>query len=101
MPIQSAVLLVHGDHSWSSELEDISATGVLLRRPSNWDGIVGEIYILDILIGDTLNIHVEAMVMRVTDTHVGLAYARIPPEKETALWNLLGSYADKLEPSGH
>ncbi len=91
--------MMHGDHSWSSELEDISATGVLVRKPEGWHGMVGEMYILDMLFGDTFNIHVEAMVMRVTDNHLGFAYERIPPDKEIPLWNLLGGYADKLEPS--
>ncbi len=98
MPMRSAVLMMHGDSAWSSELEDISATGVLVRRPEDWHGMSGEIYILDMLIGDGFTIHVEAMVMRVTEHHLGFAYARIPAEKEVPLWNLLGGYADKLEP---
>jgi hypothetical protein len=58
---------------------------------------VGELYALDIFIGDDLNIHVDATVARVTAKHIGFAYARIPPEKEAPLWNLLGGYADRLE----
>lgn len=97
MPIASAVLMMHGGNSWSSDMVDISATGVMVRRPEGWRGSIGEHYVLDMLIGPELNIHVEATVARVTDWHIGFAYAHIPPEKEESLWNLLGSYADQVE----
>jgi hypothetical protein len=97
MAIHSAVLMMHGAEAWSSEIEDISATGVLVLRPAGWNGELGELYALDMIIGEDLNIHVDAIVARVTADHVGFAYARIPPEKETPLWNLLGGYADRLE----
>ena len=39
-----------------------------------------------------------AEVVRVTDQFIALAYARIPEDAQAALWNLLGGYADTLEP---
>lgn len=96
--IRSAVLLIHGADAWPADVEDISATGVLVTRPEGWQGKIGEMYSLDMIIADELNIHVEATVARITANHVGFAYARIPPEKEVPLWNLLGGYADKIEP---
>jgi|CXWL01.1.fsa_nt_gi hypothetical protein len=97
MPINSAVLMLRGDESWTSELVDISATGVMVRRPVDWIGQRGDRFVLDMLFGDELNIHVQAQVMRVTDDHVGFAFAQIPADKETPLWDLLGGYADSLE----
>jgi hypothetical protein len=97
MPINSAVLMIQGADVWSSEIEDISSTGVLATRPGDWNGPVGDMYALDMIIGDDLNIHVDATVARVTARHIGFAYARIPPDKEVPLWNLLGGYADRLE----
>ena len=97
MPINSAVLMIHGADVWSSEIEDISATGVLVARPDDWNGRVGDQYALDMIIGEDLNIHVDATVARILDRYVGFAYSRIPPEKEVPLWNLLGGYADRLE----
>jgi hypothetical protein len=97
MQIRSAVLMSRGGESWSSEIEDISATGVLVARPADWQGSPGDLYNLDMLIGEDLNIHLEATVARITPQHVGFAYARIPPEKEIPLWSLLGGYADRLE----
>jgi hypothetical protein len=98
MRITSAVLMMHGADAWSSEIEDISATGVLVMKPDGWSGHLGDLYTLDMIIGEDLNIHVDASVARVTPHHVGFAYSRIPPEKEAPLWNLLGGYADRLEP---
>lgn len=98
MKIRSAVLMMHGADAWSSELEDISATGVLVRRPDSFTGKAGDLFVLDMMIGDELNIHVEATVARVTADSIGFAYARIPENKEEPLWNLLGGYADSLEP---
>lgn len=98
MPMRSAVLISQGGNSWTSEIEDISATGVRVGRPDGWTGRPGEIFLLDMLIGDTLNIHVEAQLARVGDGELGFAYARIPEDKEIPLWTLLGGYADSLEP---
>lgn len=91
-------MMIRGADAWSTEIADISATGVLLVRPEDWNGKHGDMYALDMIVGEELNIHVEATVARITTNHLGFAYARIPPEKEVPLWNLLGGYADKLEP---
>jgi len=98
MSIRSAVLISRGLNAWSSEIEDISATGVLVARPENWRGRIDEVFVLDMLIGESLDIHVEARLARLTETQLGFAYERIPEDKETPLWNLLGGYADRLEP---
>lgn len=98
MRIDSAALISHRHGAWSSELEDISATGVRVSRPSDWSGEVGDLVILDMLVGESLNIHVQATVARITEKHLGFAYDRIPEDKEVPLWDLLGGYADALEP---
>lgn len=97
MAIQSTVLLSRGGDSWTSDIEDISATGVLVHKPAGWKASVGDLFALDMMIGDDLNIHLEATVARVTEHCVGFAYSRIPSDKEVPLWNLLGGYADRLE----
>lgn len=98
MRIRSAAMMIRGADAWSTEIADISATGVLLVRPESWQGKPRDLYALDMIVGEELNIHVEATVARITTNHLGFAYARIPPDKEVPLWNLLGGYADKLEP---
>jgi PilZ domain len=97
MPVDCAVLMSRGDESWASAVQDISATGVLVAKPSDWSALRGELFVLDMLFGEELNIHVEAKVARITKTEIGFAFARIPSDKEASLWNLLGGYADSLE----
>ncbi|GMU44450.1 MAG: PilZ domain-containing protein [Xanthomonadales bacterium PRO6] len=97
MPINSAVLMMRGDESWTSDLMDISATGVMVKRPVDWIGQRGDRFVLDMLFGDELNIHVEARVARINDDEVGFVFSQIPSDKEAPLWNLLGGYADSLE----
>ncbi|AHX12989.1 pilus assembly protein PilZ [Dyella jiangningensis] len=97
MRIETTVLMSRGDESHPTELVDISATGVLLRRPLGWEGEPGQSWILDMIFGHDLHIHLEAQVMRISDRHLGFAYTRIPEDKQVPLWNLLGGYADILE----
>lgn len=97
MPIRSAVLMVRGDQSWTSDVADISASGVRIDRPEDWNGQVGDLFVLDMLFDDTLNINVEARVARISHDEVGFVFARIPPDKEIPLWNLLGRHADQTE----
>ncbi|WP_109124373.1 PilZ domain-containing protein [Dyella sp. C11] len=97
MRIETTVLMSRGDESHPTELVDISATGVLLRRPLGWNGEPGESWILDMIFGHDLHIHLEAQVARISERHLGFAYTRIPEDKQVPLWNLLGGYADILE----
>jgi hypothetical protein len=98
MRLSSAVMMIRGGEAWATEIADISATGVLVLRPEGWVGAVGSLFVLGMVIAEELNIHVEAKVARITDDYLGFAYERIPPDKEAPLWNLLGGYADRLEP---
>ena len=97
MRIETTVLMSHGDQSHPTELVDISATGLLVRRPLGWKGELGEPWVLDMIFGNDLHIHLEATVARISDHHIGYAYSRIPEDKQVPLWNLLGGYADILE----
>jgi hypothetical protein len=94
---QTAVLMSRRGDVWQTDLADISSTGVRLSRPTEWHGQAGEVWVLDMLFGDDVNVHVMAEVVRVTSRHVALAFARIPEEAQPALWSLLGGYADTLE----
>jgi hypothetical protein len=95
---QTAVLMSRRGDVWQTDLEDISATGVRVSRPSGWHGQPGDVWVLDMLFGDDVNVHVMAEVVRVDGEHIAAAFARIPEDAQPALWNLLGGYADTLEP---
>ena len=97
MRIETTVLMSRGDQSHPTELVDISATGLLVRRPLGWKGDLAQPWVLDMIFGSDLHIHLEATVARVSDHHIGYAYSRIPEDKQVPLWNLLGGYADILE----
>jgi hypothetical protein len=97
MRIETTVLMSRGDQSQPTDLVDISATGVLLRRPLGWKGEAGQSWVLDMIFGHDLHIHLEAIVARVSSRHIGFAYTHIPEDKQVPLWNLLGGYADILE----
>ena len=55
MPMQSTVLLSRGADAWTTDIEDISASGVLVKRPDGWSYPTGELFALDMMIGDDLN----------------------------------------------
>jgi hypothetical protein len=95
---ETAVLMSRRGDVWQTDLANISATGVRLSRPTEWHGRVSDVWVLDMLFSDDVNVHVMAEVVRVTDRHVALAFARIPEDVQAVLWNLLGGYADTLEP---
>lgn len=97
MRIETTVLMSRGSQSQPTELVDISATGALLRRPLGWQGEVGQSWMLDMIFGHDLHIHLEAQVARISGRHIGFAYTHIPEDKQVPLWNLLGGYADILE----
>jgi PilZ domain len=97
MQIETTVLMSRRGESHPTELVDISATGALLRRPLGWSGDVGQSWVLDMIFGHNLHIHLEAAVVRISDHYIGFSYSRIPEDKQVPLWNLLGGYADILE----
>lgn len=97
MQIDTTVLISRHDESHPTELVDISATGALLRRPLGWVGELGQSWVLDMIFGHNLHIHLEASVARISDHHIGFSYSHIPEDKQVPLWNLLGGYADILE----
>lgn len=95
---QTAVLLSRRGDVWQTDLVDISATGARLSRPAGWQARSGDVWVLDMLFGADINVHVMAEVVRISDSFIALAFARIPEDTQQALWSLLGGYADTLEP---
>jgi len=98
MPLRSIVVIHKGGESWTSEIADISTSGVLVSRPFSWIGRPGEVYALDMLVDDEKDLHVEAVLVRETDIDLAFTFDRIPESSEEPLWSLLGGYADRLEP---
>ncbi|MEO7068116.1 MAG: PilZ domain-containing protein [Rhodanobacter sp.] len=97
MPFETTVLMSRGTESRSTTLINISATGASLRRPLDWSGAIGQEWVLDMIFGQELHIHLEATVVRVRERDIGFSYSNIPEEKQVPLWDLLGGYADTQE----
>lgn len=98
MPFETTVLMSRGSESRPTTLIDISATGASLRRPLDWEGFIGQEWVLDMIFGQELHIHLRATVVRIADRDIGFGYSNIPEDKQVPLWNLLGGYADTQEP---
>lgn len=55
-------------------------------------------WVLDILFGDHINIHMMAEIVRVDGAGIAFAFVQIPEDSRQALWTLLGGCADRTEP---
>lgn len=97
LPFDSAVHLVRSGHSWSTELIDISATGLLVERPDDCEVKLGEEFVVDLVIDNRLNIDVKASVARIADRVIGLHFTHIPAEKGAQFWSLLGEFAHQRD----
>ena len=98
MRIKSTALISRGEQSHPTDLVDISATGLMVRRPPGWQGVIGECWVMDLIFASAdLHIHMEGTVARIAERQLAFAYSRIPEDKQAPLWELLGGYADILE----
>ena len=95
--VVSAVLISRGAESTQSEMVDISATGLCVRRPDAWQGHPGQLWALDLLLEGDNHVHLEATYVRETEHKICFEFIRIPEDRQIPLWNLLGGYADRLE----
>lgn len=97
MNLNADVLMLRSGELWDSEVVDISATGVLIKRPADWDGELGDQLGLELLLGEHDTIGVFATVSRIDEETIAFQYSRIPVRSEIPLWNLLGIHADTTE----
>ena len=81
------------------EVKNISASGILLENDEKLGlGLKLEDFcILEIILNEEFNLHVEAEVSRIYDNNVALRFIKIPEEKQIPLWKLLGEHVDKIE----
>ncbi|MDJ0656261.1 MAG: PilZ domain-containing protein [Xanthomonadales bacterium] len=90
------VVLRHGE-MWDSEVVDISASGMLIREPENWDGSLGDEMCIELILCEKDTIALLGKVVRYDGECLGLEFTHIPPRSEIPLWSLLGEYADSME----
>ncbi len=97
MPIDAAAQIMCRGAYWATDIIDISATGMSLQRPEDWNVEDGETVVVDLVVHDDLTINVEAEVRWSSKTEIGLHFTKIPENMEVVLWELLGAAADSLE----
>ncbi len=98
-PLTSTCLLVMKAQSAMMEVKNISASGIKLEYDDNHDIQLNlkDFCVLEIIINENFNLHVEAEVTRVNEDFVALRFIKIPEEKQIPLWELLGEHVDKIE----
>ncbi|MFK7955558.1 MAG: PilZ domain-containing protein [Lysobacterales bacterium] len=97
MTLRAEVVVLRQGELWDSEVLDISASGLRIRRPEGWDGSLGEEMSIELLLVKDATISLFAKVVRYDNDVLALQFSHIPPESEIPLWTLLGEHADSLE----
>ena len=98
-PITSSCLLVMKGESIVMEVKNISASGILLDYDEQHELQlkISDFCVLEIILNEEFNLHVEAEVTRIFDESVALRFIKIPEEKQIPLWELLGEHVDRIE----
>ena len=96
MPLEAEVLVLLRGESWDTQGIDISATGLLVLRPDEWQLNGDAEYALELIL-DEETIALMARVARSDELGVAFEFTRVPPGSEAPLWRLLGAFADATE----
>ena len=98
-PITTSCLLVMKGESVVMEVKNISASGILLDYDDQHELKLEltNFCVLEIILNEEFNLHVEAEVSRISEEGVALRFIKIPEEKQIPLWELLGEHVDKIE----
>ncbi|MEM9530399.1 MAG: PilZ domain-containing protein [Pseudomonadota bacterium] len=97
MQLRAEVVLLRQGELWDSEVVDISASGMLVRRPSDWEGALGDEVSVELIVADRQTIPMFGKIVRYDDDILGVEYTHIPPPSEIPLWTLLGEFADAID----
>lgn len=86
----SPVYLSTETATWQSELVDISLNGVLIDKPANWQGSVGDLYKLTLDLNESdIEIRMEVEVAHMEKNHIGLHCKHIDLDSITHLRRLV------------
>jgi hypothetical protein len=76
-PFEAQVSLYSGDRQWDAELLDISLKGLLLARPSDWTGSIGERYRAVVRLEGGINIGMMVTAAHCSDARIGCHCSQI------------------------
>ena len=86
----SPVYLSKDAANWQSELVDISLNGVLIDKPANWQGSVGDLFKLTLDLNESdIEIRMEVEVAHMENDHIGFHCKHIDLDSITHLRRLV------------
>jgi hypothetical protein len=86
----SPVYLSKDAATWQSKLVDISLNGVLIDRPANWQGSVGDLFMLTLDLNESdIEIRMEVQVAHMENDHIGFHCKHIDLDSITHLRRLV------------
>ncbi|MGD8595262.1 MAG: PilZ domain-containing protein [Gammaproteobacteria bacterium] len=86
----SPVYLSKDAANWQSELVDISLNGVLIDKPANWQGSVGDLFKLTLDLNESdIEIRMEVEVAHMESNHIGFHCKHIDLDSITHLRRLV------------
>jgi len=97
IPFIADVLLRHNDQQWSCGLEDVSLKGVLIVVPQGIEPAEGDVYGIELVLGEGVTINMQAIISHITDKHWGMQWVNIELEGLTHLRRLLELNMDDPE----
>lgn len=83
------VTVVNDERHWQSRIIDLSVKGALVAKPQDWDGIVGDLFQLEIMLADEAEIKMNVHVAHVEDEEIGFHCEHIDLESVTHLRRLV------------
>ena len=92
IPFNASAIIVNSDSGQKTmaELIDISFKGVLIRKPTDWEGQIGEHYtVLLQLAGDEIEINLAVMEVHTEGEHVGFKTEHMDIDSATNLRRLV------------
>ena len=88
-PVEGSVKLYSGSAMWACKLIDMSLRGVLVERPSDWNGEMGHRYRLDVRLEGGVMIGMGVELARLANGHLGFACLKIDLDSFARLKRLI------------
>ena len=77
IPFIAEVLVSQEGHQWACGLEDISLKGMLVLAPSAIEPQLDSIYSVELVLGESVTIGMQAKISHITENHWGLQWENI------------------------
>lgn len=88
-PFEAAVNIYSPSRKWQGELVDISLKGVLITKPSDWDGKIDQRYRVELMLAGSVYISMAVTVAHVDETTIGCQCDKIDLDSFTHLKRLI------------